>query len=404
MRIVSLDEFISLHARIPDAVLQVMEKSEAEKTLTHNVQTKYQFTEEQAAQFFRTYLGVLFRIISIGELIQFFSGMIAQQGLRLEFVKNVLFALYEYGNAIPDVKKTFEMYRIPFPEHAPMLQNAPQILFKSVQDTDANTASYPKVSVSKIIEKYPKVLYQMITSNDIFIRGSADLVKPTLKNWITVYHQELGAGMHDAMERTNFLHQQKNTAVLSQEERNHLSMIFQSLDEGLPIFFDDKNQKIVFSDVSAIEKPLQPAKLYYDENGTITGNLRNAPIRYEKNSPSSDTASRSGRGYLSQSVFVPANRSVTTQKPGSVSGQLEKSGFTAPNFLGSGADDSQERMSRGNMFGGVGIAQPPKMRSEDNQQNSRHSTNSAQLQSSSQLRFSSPQRLPGEQAGSNEKN
>jgi len=404
MRTISLDEFIALHAQMPAAVLQVMEQSEPEKVLTRNVQTRYQFTEEQSKQFFRTYLGLFFRIVSLHEFIQFFSGMIAQQGFRLEFVKSVLFALYEYGNAVPDVKKTLEMYRIPFPEHAPMLQNAPQILLRSVQDTDANTASYPKVSISKIIEKYPKVLYQMITSNDIFIRGSADLVKPTLKNWITVYHQELGAGMHDVMERTNFLHQQKNTAVLSQEERDHLSIIFQSLDEGLPIFFDDKNQKIVFSDVSAIEKPLQPAKLYYDENGTITGNLRNAPLRYEKNSPSSDTASRSGRGYLSQSVFVPASRPVTIQKPGSVSGKLEKSGFIAPNFLGGGADDSQERMPRGNMFGNVGIAQPPKMRNEDNQQNSRYSANSVQPQSSSQLRFSSPQRLPGEQAGSNEKN
>lgn len=400
MRVISLDEFIEMYSRLPDVLGKALSDSPKQEVLVRFVREKCGFSEEQIKQFFRTYIATFFREVSIYEFLEFFSQQM-HPSLRTDLIRTVLDALYEYGNFVPDIQQCFEKYHLPLPNRQPMVKEGSWEK-EMAQRGHGEPMPYVHITLSKAMEKYPKILYQMITSNDILMRGSTEMVKPTLKNWITVYHQELGAGMHDALERGNFLHQQRNTTVLSQEERDHLADIFKSLDESSMLFFDEKTQKIVFPDRAVVEKPLQAATLYYDENGTIVGNVRIAPAN-RGTSVSSEASVQEQPEYASQSVFVPTSRPVHARQPERSVPQSRGTGFTPPNFLGGGANTSQDGLQRGSMFGGSGALQSYSAHEKKSDFEPPVSVSDSQKQSaSSALRFSSPQRLPGEQSENTE--
>lgn len=100
------------------------------------------------------------------------------------------------------------------------------------------------ISLKKAIEKYPRIMSQRITDSDIVFRGSDGAVTPNIKNWITTYHQEMGSGAHEPFERSQFLFHNKNAVMLSQKDRNILSKILESLDEGNDLPIDTDAQKI----------------------------------------------------------------------------------------------------------------------------------------------------------------
>lgn len=96
------------------------------------------------------------------------------------------------------------------------------------------------LSLKKAIEKYPRIMNQRVTDADIVFRGSNGPSVPSVKNWITAYHQEMGSGQHEPFERSDFLFHNKSALLLSQNERNVLSEILRSLDEesDLPVNID----------------------------------------------------------------------------------------------------------------------------------------------------------------------
>lgn len=109
-----------------------------------------------------------------------------------------------------------------------------------------------KLTFDQLFKKYPKILDTPITENDLFLKGTPKPVAPTIKNWITAYHQEVGAGTHETFERGNFLFQSKNTQHLSPLEKTRLMELFKALDENTTLSIDSESQKIVFTERSPV--------------------------------------------------------------------------------------------------------------------------------------------------------
>jgi len=175
----------------------------------------------------------------------------------------------------------------PFEENTP--SQAPVI--SSVQQAYSSRASIESKSktqntqrnklvtlpLREALEKYAKLSSMRISSYDITIKGSSQPVIPTLKNWITLYHQETGAGPHEPFERSQFLFHNKDSVLLTQSERNNISEVFRSLDENVPLTIDPVFQKIIFSEASPSQAPTpqrtqetEPLESFPEKIPTIT--------------------------------------------------------------------------------------------------------------------------------------
>jgi hypothetical protein len=118
-----------------------------------------------------------------------------------------------------------------------------------INDKSFETAYQGKikeVSISEALKQYRKIGDQMITNNRIKIRVFPDPVRPSIKNWIDDYYENLGAGDHGSIERGNFLFHGVNTKGLSTLERQKLGMVLKSLDENSPLKINTEKEEIIF--------------------------------------------------------------------------------------------------------------------------------------------------------------
>ncbi len=134
-------------------------------------------------------------------------------------------------------------------------------------------AKIDKLALAKALEKYPNLGEQAITSNPLKLRYFPTPVKSSIKNWITDYHDALGAGKHETMDRGNYLFHSENGKKLTPFERQKVSLVLKSLDEEMPLDIDGQAQKIVFE--VPVEKPVErrePVReTLVNENGPIVG-------------------------------------------------------------------------------------------------------------------------------------
>ncbi len=110
----------------------------------------------------------------------------------------------------------------------------------------ARTLTPVSISLSQALEKYKAMGEQLVTSSPIKLKIFPSPVRPSIKNWIADYQQNLGAGRHGMMERGNFLYHSENTKRLTADERQKLAIILKSLDEEEPLDIDAERQEIVF--------------------------------------------------------------------------------------------------------------------------------------------------------------
>lgn len=104
---------------------------------------------------------------------------------------------------------------------------------------------------SQALSIYPRIGQQLVTSGDITIRGSQEPVRPSVKNWITLYQQEMGPAPHEAFERSNFLFHNKNVLSLSPSDKEKITQLLTSLDENTPLTINIQSQEIVWKDTKA---------------------------------------------------------------------------------------------------------------------------------------------------------
>lgn len=103
---------------------------------------------------------------------------------------------------------------------------------------------------SKALEQYPKIGEQNVSVNPLKLKYFPSPVRPSLKNWITDFHDNMGIGKHSAVDRGNYLFHSENGKKLTPVERQKISNILKSLDENSPITIDPDKQVIVFEQYS----------------------------------------------------------------------------------------------------------------------------------------------------------
>lgn len=97
------------------------------------------------------------------------------------------------------------------------------------------------------LAKYPRLGDQIITTEKIKLRQSAEPVRPTITNWLKVYRDDLGIGKHDAASRAQFLFEGINTKGLPSAERDHIHALIRSLEDDEALLLDVRQQVILFA-------------------------------------------------------------------------------------------------------------------------------------------------------------
>lgn len=111
-----------------------------------------------------------------------------------------------------------------------------------------NLASGPivKMSLNEALQKFENLGEQLITGSPLKLKILPGAVRPSIKNWIMDYHQALGAGAHETMDRGNYLYHSENGKKLTTGERQKLAVVLKSLDESELLAVDSGKQEVLF--------------------------------------------------------------------------------------------------------------------------------------------------------------
>jgi hypothetical protein len=102
-------------------------------------------------------------------------------------------------------------------------------------------------TIQEALKNYPQLGEQGITNNQLKLKYFPTLVRPSIKNWITDFHDNMGAGKHSSIDRANYLFHSDNGKKITPVERQKLTMILKSLEEQVPLSIDVQAQAIVFN-------------------------------------------------------------------------------------------------------------------------------------------------------------
>lgn len=112
-----------------------------------------------------------------------------------------------------------------------------------------------KLPLSEALTQFPKIAEQGITIDQISIRSFPAPARPSIKNWISDYHDKNGVGKHSPIDRGNYLFHSDNGKKLSPIERQKLGIILKSLDEQSVLNIDTEKQIVVFeSEIASVQK------------------------------------------------------------------------------------------------------------------------------------------------------
>ncbi len=103
---------------------------------------------------------------------------------------------------------------------------------------------FEKLSVAEILEKYPKIAEQDVTTGDIFDKKQQKYIAPTLKNWVDDYINNAGSDKHTSLERGKYLEESHNTKYLDEDDRRAVDMLTKSYDTGSKLLVDPQENVI----------------------------------------------------------------------------------------------------------------------------------------------------------------
>ncbi|KKP98508.1 MAG: Tetratricopeptide repeat protein [Candidatus Moranbacteria bacterium GW2011_GWE1_36_7] len=119
-------------------------------------------------------------------------------------------------------------------------------LVRKVVDENFSQKKQTQLSLSAALAQYPRLAEQGVTSNQLKMRYSAELARPSIKNWIKDYQDNFGAVKHSPIDRGNFLFHSENGKRLSSFDRQKLATILKSLDDQALLMVDAETQTIIF--------------------------------------------------------------------------------------------------------------------------------------------------------------
>ncbi|TAK96555.1 hypothetical protein EPO05_01690 [Patescibacteria group bacterium] len=121
-----------------------------------------------------------------------------------------------------------------------------RILSITPKPEEPDLSGLNQLSISEAIRRYKGVGEQLVSANPLKLRIFPSPVKPSIKNWIADYQDNLGVQKHEMMERGNYLFHSENTKRLTAGERQKLGIVLKSLDDNSPVLVNPELQEIVF--------------------------------------------------------------------------------------------------------------------------------------------------------------
>lgn len=103
-----------------------------------------------------------------------------------------------------------------------------------------------QLPLTEAIQQYPNIGEQGLTINQLKLKYFEAPVRPSIKNWITDFRDNMGGGKHGAVDRGNYIFHSENGKKLTPLERQKLSVILKSLDENVPLTIDPDGQVVIF--------------------------------------------------------------------------------------------------------------------------------------------------------------
>ena len=129
-------------------------------------------------------------------------------------------------------------------------------------ESSENKIQPVQISLLQALQQYPKLGEQNITVNPLKLRYFPNPVRPSIKNWMTDFHDNMGAGKHGTVDRGNYLFHSENGKRLTPMERQKLSVVLKSLDENSLLTVDPTEQKVIFP-----ERTVQQPAIMSQESG-----------------------------------------------------------------------------------------------------------------------------------------
>jgi hypothetical protein len=115
-----------------------------------------------------------------------------------------------------------------------------------------------KMTINQALEKFPRIGEQILSTEFLKLKFFPEPVRPSVKNWITDYHQTTGNALkHDVIERGNYLFHSENGKKLNSADRQKVTIVLKALDENSELTIDPLKQEIVLDviDETAHVKP-----------------------------------------------------------------------------------------------------------------------------------------------------
>lgn len=171
-------------------------------------------------------------------------------------IRKIFFGELDFAGAEAKVGSMFTASGVGDPNHAkaivefiqheiltikPVKEIVPEEVLPS--ELLAKTVQLPLL---KAMGEYRHLSEQMLTNEKIRLKGSTELVRPSLGNWLKSYREELGIGFHEPVQRGNFLFQSPNGKHLSNEERARMNLVLKSIEEDFPLEIDPERQTVIF--------------------------------------------------------------------------------------------------------------------------------------------------------------
>lgn len=119
--------------------------------------------------------------------------------------------------------------------------------------------------IKSALKENPEIEKQLIGKTPIKLEELDELVKPSIKNWLTDYTQTLGSDWHSSVERSKYLFHSPNTQNLTEKERMTLSQILKSYDEDSPLPISPETGLLLLPEPEKEEEKASPEPLGVSE-------------------------------------------------------------------------------------------------------------------------------------------
>jgi len=150
------------------------------------------------------------------------------------------------------------------------------------EDAQSIPGSVTNVGFGSVLEQYPGISGQFITSKPIILKEGAEPVNAILSNWLEDYKLKKGNPPHSGAEREEYLASTNNASGLDNSERTILRGLLKAYDAGGELPIDPTTKKLVLSELfqrgslvipGAVASPSAPQATPQTQSGDLPNNI-----------------------------------------------------------------------------------------------------------------------------------